>query len=382
MKDGRSSDTAKKIREEVGVDLFARNLLLIVFLIITGGFLATTHGMVGGVDLTFVILAVMAAGVIAYLGSIARATLRGNLVGPLSESVYYLAPATVMAVLFLFGPSTFPAVLSQLAGPGVALGAMLSAQNVLRFTKGPVWLVLRAGVLLLGAYFIDVLFAGTGDQELGQAVLTGGALAASISMISLFREHSNPRLRSVGMAFARPWGFIISSLLIITITTYLLYFRPIAVAADPTLTIMVEWVVMASAVLMVAILVWRSMRADVVQEEPLDHALNELQVQGERAKVVEAVSAFVTGGFKEELLVVLVETLRDNGIDERDIAASLAELVRYHEPPVPLSWAWTYGDLMDVRRRKRSQVVKATLEKAAEATSRSPLGPSEKAMGG
>jgi hypothetical protein len=382
MKDERSSDTAKKIREEVGVDLFARNLLLIVFLIITGGFLAITRGMVGGVDLSFVILAIMAAGVIAYLGSMARATLRGNLVGPLAESVYYLAPATVMAVLFLFGPSTFPAILSQLAWPGVALGAMLSAQNVLRFTKGPAWLVLRAGALLVAAYFLSVLFAGTGDQELGQAVLTGGALAASISMLSLFRDHSDLRLRSVGMAFARPWGFIISSLLITAITTYLLYFRPIAVAADPTLTIMAEWVIIASAVLMVAILVWRSMRGEVVQEEPIDHALNNLRVQGERARVVEAVSAFVMGGSKEELLVVLVETLRDNGIDERDIAASLVELVRYYEPPVTLSWAWTYGDLMDVRRRKRSQVVRATLEKVVGATSGSPLGPSGKAMGG
>ena len=67
MRDRRSSDTVQMIREEVGVELFARNVLLIVFLIITGGFLATTHGMVGGVDLTCVILAIIAAGVIAFL---------------------------------------------------------------------------------------------------------------------------------------------------------------------------------------------------------------------------------------------------------------------------------------------------------------------------
>jgi hypothetical protein len=363
------SETAVKIREEIGVDLFALNLLLILFLFIAGGFLVATGGMIGQLNLAFVLLAVIIAGILAYLGSIVRVVLRGSLVAPISESVYYLAPTSVMAILFLYGPTAFPSFLETLAVPSLVLGAVLSAENIARACRGPAGLVFRAMALLAAAVLIYILASGTGRPDLGGAVLVGGGLAASMSMLGLFREHSDPWLRAIGTAFARTWMFFINSLLIVIATVYALYLRPQAIDAYGEVMIMFEWLAVGVAIIVLSLLVRRTMREVPEGRLTPESMVGESMAFGsDRAKVVEAVADFVAEGRKERLLVMLVSTLKGRGLDDGEVSRTVSDLVRYREDPVPVTWAWTYGDLMERRRQYRYRVIKETLDAATKAS--------------
>ena len=351
------------------MDLFALNLLLVLFLFIVGGFLVYTGGTVGQLDLAFILTAIIIAGILAYLGSIVRVVLRGNLVAPISESVYYLAPPSVMAILFLYGPSAFPPFLETLAVPALVLGAVLSAENIARARRGPAGLVLRAVALLAATVLFYFLASGTGHPDLGGAVLIGGGLAAAVSMLGLFREHSDIRLRAIGTAFARTWVFILYSLLIISVTVYTLYLRPLAIDEYGGAITMVEWMIVGVTIIVLSLLFRRTMRevpeGKLTPESMVGAAMT---FGSDRTKVVEAVGDFVADGRKERLLVMLVTALKGSGLDDGEVSTAVSDLVRYREDPVPVTWAWTYGDLMERRRQQRHQVIKDTLDAAVKAS--------------
>lgn len=92
MREGGLDEAARKRREDLRVDLFARNLMLIFFLFVSLGYIMISQGRVMGIDLTFVLVACVVAIVVIHLGSVARLTLRGDLVRPISDSIYLMAP--------------------------------------------------------------------------------------------------------------------------------------------------------------------------------------------------------------------------------------------------------------------------------------------------
>jgi hypothetical protein len=274
-----------------------------------------------------------------------------------------------MAILFIFGPSAFPPFLDTLAVPALVLGVVLSAENIARARRGPAGLVLRAAALLATTILLYFLASGTGRPDLGGAVLVGGGLAAAVSLLGLFREHSDIRLRAIGTAFARTGMFILYSLLIISATVFALYLRPLAIDEYGGVMIMVEWMIVGVTIIILSLLVRRTMRGvpegKLTPESMVEDAMT---FGSDRAKVVEAVGDFVADGRKERLLVMLVTALKGSGLDDGEVSRAVSDLVRYREDPVPVSWAWTYGDLMERRRQQRHQVIKDTLDAVVKAS--------------
>ncbi|MGE5379321.1 MAG: hypothetical protein ACM3L5_00435, partial [Candidatus Saccharibacteria bacterium] len=375
MSNNEMDEQTKRIKEDVSVDVFTWNIIMLLFLAVTVGYLVMTHGMFGEIDLSFALIAVIAAGIIVYAGSMVRLLMRGKLVRPIGEVVYILAPTAVLASVLAYGPSVFPSFLGSMTMPTIMLGAVMSADNIMKVRRGPAWLALRALALVVAGFLLQSLAAGVGMPDLGGAVLIGAVLAASLSLAALFREHSDPRWRSLGRAMARTSIFLIASALIIMAIVYVAYLRPLLMQSDSGAVMMIEWIVIGLSVLILALLARRSMREPAVNPKvDLENLLHgSLNVKGDQTKVVEAMTDFVAGGSKDRVLVLLISALRDSGLDDNEVLSVVGKLTNYHEDEVSLTWAWTYGDLAAKRRRERSRLMKETLEQAAIAVAKRPM---------
>lgn len=348
------------------MDLFARNLLLIFFLVVSLGYIMVSQGRIMGLDVTFVLVACVVAVVVIHLGSIIKLIMRGEMVRPISESIFIMAPVLVMAIVLWFGPSYFPPFLRDLTAPCLMLGISLSIGTVFRERKGPWWIVTRAILVLVLGLALRYIASLAGFPDLGTALLVGMALTASFSMLTLFHDHGSPPLRFIGRTASRTMVLVSFLVLSNLLATYVLFLRPAFAAENASLTTTLEWIAFCSVTLIASLLLWRGWKKEVAHavhgQELILSGMDRLA--GEQDRVLDAVTAFVEDGAKDKVLIMLVSGLKENGMDDEEVSRVISRLVRHHDDRVPLMWARAYGDRMARERRARSEVLLQTLEEA------------------
>lgn len=195
----------------------------------------------------------------------------------------------------------------------------------------------------------------------------GLLLAGGLSFLALLEHHADARLRRVGDFFASDARTGLAAAGAAGLFLYLDVARP---GLDGNAAAMLEWTAVALLVLALAVMLHRRTPAHA---DELDWSvpLRGLQVgEGDLARATRAVEAFVDRGEREELVVMLVATLRANRVVDEEAARIIRKLVRYRPAEVPLALAWNYEDMRYDERRKRLRLVTDALKEAAKSTGR------------
>lgn|GEM_PF-4340801 len=352
-----SADVRNEVTQRLKVTSLLYALAMVVILFVLN---ALRWNLSSTMDLSFLLVAFAAAFLIIYAGTVALLVLRGPLARPLGEGLYMLAPAVCVSIFGAMRPAQFPEAFSWLALPSLAAGMAVSSGVVMR--KSPSWPLVRSGGLaLLGA---AVLLGTTGAGPVGGAVGKAFLLSGALSLLAFTEHHADSRLRKVGTFFASDLRTGLATAGAVVLFLYLDVVRTELV--DSNTAAMLEWSAVALLVLALAMVLHRGLRP---VEEDIDWSTPLMTIkdrEGDLVRATGAVKAFVDRGEREDLLIMMVATLRANRVPDEEIARIIQGLVRYQPREAPLALAWNHEANRRDERWKRQRLITDALNEAAK----------------
>jgi hypothetical protein len=88
-------------------------------------------------------------------------------------------------------------------------------------------------------------------------------------------------------------------------------------------------------------------------------------ISSDLAVATEAVGAFIDRGDSRRVIVLIACSLKNNGLDDSEIADLISKLVGYREEEVALISAWMYGNIQAQRRKDRIALLSKVLSAAS-----------------
>jgi hypothetical protein len=341
-------------------------LLVVVFSIVIVQWMLSPSG-----KLLFVLVPLLLTSFLLYLGSMSRVVLRGTRVDALSDSVSVLAACLCVGLIVLGAPRSVDLQIGSLAAPVFLLGVAGGLGLLSRPASRRRWIVLRAlAIVLIGLVEIaalSILMVNHSDVLLAFAL--GALLPGGLSLLGLLRDHSDERLRHLGRIMDRDRNAALVTALGMLLLAYIYVIRPTLTVDLPDQIPLVDWAIMAVAFSLLLLLVhgmMRSMNRARRAGSWVGDLGSALRGEGDMEVAKRAIDGFVVNGRKEELLVLLTSTMLANGVPERSAAGVLKNLLDYREEEVGLAYRWTYGDIMEARRRDRRELVDGLVQKMSD----------------
>jgi hypothetical protein len=233
--------------------------------------------------------------------------------------------------------------------------------------------VLRAVAIALVSipFFIISPALVRSGLDFGSAVAYAMILAAPVSLLSLFKNHSNPNLRILGRYLSNDKNMIFVALMAVLFFEYVIILRPLLAQRSPDAVVLFEWLFVA-LVAGYAAYYYRSYLNRVSQDQLVGDWRSLMQTmkfdKGNLEGSSRSVSLFLEEGESEGLIVLLTSVMLQNQLSRGKIEGLLRGLVRYRmEEEPPLILRWTYGDYLARAQEARMRLLMSALQGMAEA---------------
>jgi len=254
-----------------------------------------------------------------------------------------------------------------------SVGAIFALIVALRSRYRAYYPILRAVAIALVSipFFIISPALVRSGLDFGSAVAYAMVLAAPISLLSLFKNHSNPNLSILGRYLSNDKNMIFVTLMAVLFFEYVIILRPLLAQRSPDAVVLFEWLFVALVAGYLAYY-YRSYLNRVSQDQLVGDWRSLMQTmkfdKGDLEGSSRSVSLFLEEGESEGLIVLLTSVMLQNGLSRGKIEGLLRGLVRYRaEEAPPLILKWTYGDYLARAQEARMSLLMSALQGIAEA---------------
>lgn len=354
-------DTPRPILKRIGQLVLIEMAIYLLF----GVFLAHTASAPLLLSLAF--LAVCLTGFL-----LVKEMFSGYMVNDICMGLVVLGAFLFVAGL-LWGVTNQSSELDQGAIAFALVGAMSALVVAVRTRYRAYYPIIRAVAIALVSlpFFIISPALVRSGLDFGSAIAYAMIVAAPVSLLSLFKNHSNPNMRILGRYLSNDKNMIFVALMAVLFFEYVIILRPLLAQRSPDAVVLFEWFFVA-LVAGYAAYYYRSYLNRISQDQLVGDWRSLMQTmkydKGNLADSSRSVRLFLEEGESEGLIVLLVSVMLQNGLSTGKIEGLLQGLVRYRtEEAPPLMPRWTYGDYTARVQEARMRVLMSALQGMAEA---------------
>lgn len=354
-------DTPRPILKRIGQLVLIEMAIYLLF----GVFLAHTASAPLLLSLAF--LAVCLTGFL-----LVKEMFSGYMVNDICMGLVVLGAFLFVAGL-LWGVTNQSSELDQGAIAFALVGAMSALVVAVRTRYRAYYPIMRAVAIALVSlpFFIISPALVRSGLDFGSAIAYAMIVAAPVSLLSLFKNHSNPNMRILGRYLSNDKNMIFVALMAVLFFEYVIILRPLLAQRSPDAVVLFEWFFVA-LVAGYAAYYYRSYLNRISQDQLVGDWRSLMQTmkydKGNLADSSRSVRLFLEEGESEGLIVLLVSVMLQNGLSTGKIEGLLQGLVRYRtEEAPPLMPRWTYGDYTARVQEARMRVLMSALQGMAEA---------------
>jgi hypothetical protein len=354
-------DTPRPILKRIGQLVLIEMAIYLLF----GVFLAHTASAPLLLSLAF--LAVCLTGFL-----LVKEMFSGYMVNDICMGLVVLGAFLFVAGL-LWGVTNQSSELDQGAIAFALVGAMSALVVAVRTRYRAYYPIMRAVAIAsvsLPFFIISPALVRSG-LDFGSAIAYAMIVAAPVSLLSLFKNHSNPNMRILGRYLSNDKNMIFVALMSVLFFEYVIILRPLLAQRSPDAVVLFEWFFVA-LVAGYAAYYYRSYLNRISQDQLVGDWRSLMQTmkfdKGNLADSSRSVRLFLEEGESEGLIVLLISVMLQNGLSTGRIEGLLQGLVRYRtEEAPPLMLRWTYGDYTARVQEARMRVLMSALQGMAEA---------------
>jgi hypothetical protein len=306
-----------------------------------------------------------------YLASgLVGALIQGKVADSLRSGIHALTLTLLFGLLIMFFPGSPKGSLAF--GLVLILSGFLALVACLaKAYSDHYWLVGRAAVIVvLGlAFELGVALNAASDMLRGIPLVVA-VLVASLSMIGLLHEHSNPFVRFLGRSFRNGANMITVTVILTLVFVYALKLRSTIAQNAPEQTLLAEWIVVA---IVVIVLVYKFFSFFRSKEKTQDFSDARRLVQsiyrdkGDTGYAQRVVDQFIVDGKREPLVVLLTSVLVQARTDPSEIERIIGGVVGYSAREKKFTFTWAMGDQSAATKDERTRVAFDALDQTARA---------------
>jgi hypothetical protein len=298
------------------------------------------------------------------------ALIRGKVVGSLHSGIQALTLALLFGLLIMFFPNSPRG--SFMFGLVLALSGFLAlAAFLARAYSDHYWLVGRAAVIVMLGLALELGVSLTSVSDMLRGIpLIVAVLVASLSMIGILQEHSNPYARFIGRFFRSSSNMIMVTVVLTLVFVYALKLRNTIAQKAPEQTVLAEWIVVAIVVIVLVYKFFSFFRSKEKAQEFSDARRLVQSVYkdwGDTGYAQRVVDQFIVDGRREPLVVLLTSVLAEGRTDPAEIERIIGGVVGYSAKDRRFSFSWAMGDEMAMSREERTRIAFAALDQTARA---------------